>query len=80
MYREAEEIKKIVMDGYGKAVMQKTSCCSANSCCGGTAQAIKAGSNFLVVGRPILKPKTLNRRSEKHWRTKERIWRRTLIH
>ena len=29
MDRKAEDIKKIVRDGYGKAVTQKTSCCSA---------------------------------------------------
>ncbi len=39
MQRKAEEIKKIVRDGYSKAVTQNTSCCSTNSCCGGTAQA-----------------------------------------
>jgi len=39
MKRKAEEIKKIVRDGYAKAVTQKTSCCSTGSCCGGTNQA-----------------------------------------
>jgi SAM-dependent methyltransferase len=39
MEKKAEEIKKIVRDGYSKAVTQKTSCCSANSCCSSTAQA-----------------------------------------
>jgi arsenite methyltransferase len=39
MKRKAEEIKKIVRDGYAKAVTQKTSCCSTSSCCGGTDQA-----------------------------------------
>jgi arsenite methyltransferase len=39
MERKAEEIRKIVRDGYAKAVTQKTSCCSSNSCCGGTDQA-----------------------------------------
>lgn len=39
MKRKAEEIKKIVRDGYARAVTQKTSCCSTNSCCGGTDQA-----------------------------------------
>ncbi|MDP2939529.1 MAG: arsenite methyltransferase [Candidatus Omnitrophota bacterium] len=39
MKRKAEEIKKIVRDGYAKAVTQNTSCCSADSCCGGTGQA-----------------------------------------
>jgi arsenite methyltransferase len=39
MKRKADEIKKIVRDGYAKAVTQKTSCCSTSSCCGGTNQA-----------------------------------------
>lgn len=39
MKRKSEEIKKIVRDGYAKAVTQKTSCCSTNSCCGGIDQA-----------------------------------------
>ncbi|MFA4992988.1 MAG: arsenite methyltransferase [Candidatus Omnitrophota bacterium] len=39
MKRKANEIKKIVREGYAKAVAQKTSCCSANSCCGGRSQA-----------------------------------------
>ncbi len=39
MKRKADEIKKIVRDGYAKAVTQKTSCCSTNSCCGGVTQA-----------------------------------------
>jgi arsenite methyltransferase len=39
MKRKAEEIRKIVRDGYAKAVTQKASCCSANSCCGGAGQA-----------------------------------------
>jgi SAM-dependent methyltransferase len=37
--RKPEEIKKIVRDGYAKAVTQKTSCCSSSSCCGSTGQA-----------------------------------------
>lgn len=41
MERKSEEIKKIVRDGYAKAVTQSTSCCSTNSCCGGTGQAKK---------------------------------------
>jgi len=32
-------IKKIVRDGYAKAVTQNTSCCSTHSCCGGKDQA-----------------------------------------
>ena len=39
MKRKAEEIKKIVRDGYAKAVTQNVSCCSTSSCCGGTDQA-----------------------------------------
>lgn len=39
MKRKADEIKKIVRDGYAKAVTQETSCCSSNSCYGGTSQA-----------------------------------------
>jgi len=39
MKNKAEEIKKIVREGYAKAVTQDTSCCSTNSCCGGTVQA-----------------------------------------
>jgi SAM-dependent methyltransferase len=39
MKRKAEDIKKIVRDGYGKAVTQKTSCCSTSSCCGTTNKA-----------------------------------------
>lgn len=36
MERNPKEIKKIVRDGYAKAVTQKTSCCSTSSCCGST--------------------------------------------
>ena len=39
MERKADEIKKIVKEGYAKAVKQTTSCCSSNSCCSGTSQA-----------------------------------------
>lgn len=38
MKKKADEIKKIVRDGYAKAVTQKTSCCSGGSCCGGIDQ------------------------------------------
>lgn len=38
MKRKAEDIKKVVRDGYAKAVTKNTSCCSA-SCCSGTDQA-----------------------------------------
>ncbi|MDD5408942.1 MAG: arsenite methyltransferase [Candidatus Omnitrophica bacterium] len=34
-----EKIKKIVRDGYAKAVKQATSCCSSGSCCSGISQA-----------------------------------------
>lgn len=34
MNRKAEEIKKIVKDGYAKALSQITSCCSSSCCCG----------------------------------------------
>jgi SAM-dependent methyltransferase len=37
--KKADEIKKIVRDGYAKAVTQKTLCCSSGSCCGSTGQA-----------------------------------------
>ncbi|MCX5704481.1 MAG: arsenite methyltransferase [Candidatus Omnitrophica bacterium] len=39
MKRKAEEIKKIVKDGYAKAVTQNISCCSTSSCCSGVDQA-----------------------------------------
>jgi len=39
MKRKADEIKKIVREGYAKAVKQTTSCCSTSSCCSGTSQA-----------------------------------------
>jgi arsenite methyltransferase len=39
MKRKAEDIKKVVRDGYAKAVTKNTSCCSASCCCGGTDQA-----------------------------------------
>lgn len=39
MKRKADEIRKIVRDGYTKAVAQRTSCCSLNSCCGDASQA-----------------------------------------
>jgi ubiquinone/menaquinone biosynthesis C-methylase UbiE len=39
MKRKADEIRKIVRDGYAKAVAQRTSCCSSNSCCGDASQA-----------------------------------------
>jgi len=39
MERNQEDIKKIVRDGYAKAVTQKASCCSSSSCCGSTDQA-----------------------------------------
>jgi hypothetical protein len=39
MKKKSEEIKKIVRDGYAKAVTQNSSCCASNSCCGGVDQA-----------------------------------------
>lgn len=39
MRNEADKIKKIVRDGYAKALSQKNSCCSSSSCCGGVTQA-----------------------------------------
>ncbi|MFA5144578.1 MAG: arsenite methyltransferase [Candidatus Omnitrophota bacterium] len=39
MKRKTSDIKKIVREGYAKAVTQNTSCCSTNSCCGGRDQA-----------------------------------------
>jgi len=39
MKNKAEKIKKIVRDGYAKALSQRTSCCSSGSCCGGAGQA-----------------------------------------
>ncbi|MFH2139003.1 MAG: arsenite methyltransferase [Candidatus Omnitrophota bacterium] len=38
MKKTADKIKKIVRDGYAKAISQKSSCCSG-SCCGSTDQA-----------------------------------------
>jgi ubiquinone/menaquinone biosynthesis C-methylase UbiE len=34
-----KDIKKIVRDGYAKALSQKKSCCSSSSCCGGVTPA-----------------------------------------
>lgn len=39
MKNEADKFKKIVKDGYAKALTQKNSCCSSSSCCGGVTQA-----------------------------------------
>ena len=39
MKNKTEEIKKVVRDGYAKALSQSTSCCSTSSCCCGTDQA-----------------------------------------
>jgi len=41
MKRKSEEVKKIVRDGYAKAVVKKVSCCSASACCSGIDQAKK---------------------------------------
>ena len=43
MKRKADEIKKIVRDGYAKAIKRGASCCSAGSCCCGTGQAKEIG-------------------------------------
>ena len=39
MESNSKDIKKIVRDGYAKAVTQQTSCCSTSSCCGSTSKA-----------------------------------------
>jgi SAM-dependent methyltransferase len=39
MKKDTGKIKKIVRDGYAKALLQNTSCCSISSCCCGTGQA-----------------------------------------
>ncbi|MDD5020426.1 MAG: arsenite methyltransferase [Candidatus Omnitrophica bacterium] len=39
MKRKADEIKKIVRDGYAKAVTRKKTCCASSSCCGSTGRA-----------------------------------------
>ncbi len=39
MKNKADKIKKIVREGYAKALSQKNSCCSSSSCCGGVTQA-----------------------------------------
>ncbi|MFH1199138.1 MAG: arsenite methyltransferase [Candidatus Omnitrophota bacterium] len=39
MKSKAKEIKKIVREGYAKAITQNTSCCSTDSCCGSTNKA-----------------------------------------
>ena len=39
MKRKSKEIKKIVKDGYAKALLQSASCCPTSSCCCGTDQA-----------------------------------------
>lgn len=41
-----KEIKRIVRDGYAKAVTQKTSCCSPNSCCGSIGKAKDMSKTF----------------------------------
>lgn len=35
---KTNDVKKIVREGYAKAVMQKDSCCPTNSCCGDTGR------------------------------------------
>jgi len=39
MKNDTDKIKKIVRDGYAKALSQKSSCCFSSSCCGGVTQA-----------------------------------------
>lgn len=39
MKNKRDEIKKIVKEGYAKVATQGVSCCSSNSCCGGTSLA-----------------------------------------
>jgi len=39
MRNDADKIKKIVKDGYAKALSRETSCCSSGSCCGGVTRA-----------------------------------------
>ena len=39
MKSKAKEIKKIVREGYARAVAQNASCCSASSCCGSANKA-----------------------------------------
>jgi len=39
MKKDTGKIKKIVRDGYAKALLQNSSCCSTSSCCCGTDQA-----------------------------------------
>ncbi|HQO38155.1 MAG TPA: arsenite methyltransferase [Candidatus Omnitrophota bacterium] len=39
MGRNSEDVRKIVRDGYAKAVTAKASCCSSSSCCGSASQA-----------------------------------------
>jgi len=39
MKRKTSDIKKIVREGYAKAVTQNASCCSTSSCCGSTNKA-----------------------------------------
>ncbi len=43
MKNEGDKIKKIVRDGYAKALSQMNSCCSSSSCCGGVTQAADIG-------------------------------------
>lgn len=39
MKNKADKIKKIVRDGYAKALSKENSCCSTSACCGGVTQA-----------------------------------------
>jgi len=39
MEKDKGEIRKMVREGYAKAIGQNSGCCSAGSCCGGVSQA-----------------------------------------
>ncbi|MDD5644959.1 MAG: arsenite methyltransferase [bacterium] len=43
MERDYRKIRKVVRDGYAKALLQKESCCPSGSCCCGTARAKEVG-------------------------------------
>ena len=45
MNNEADRVRKIVRDGYAKALSQRNSCCSSSSCCGGVTQAESISKN-----------------------------------
>jgi len=39
MEKDKAKIKRLVREGYAKAIKQNTGCCSSGSCCGGASQA-----------------------------------------